>query len=690
MAVGADNPIKTPADDALGREPVAHTLAGEIRVLDASEGAVVAVMGPWGSGKTSLINLIRHDLAQDPPVPVLDFNPWMFSGAEQLVESFFVELASQLRLKEESRLGVIAAEIEAYGELLSPLSLLPFVGGWIDRIKNAAGGVKKFQDRRKESVTARRERLGGKLAQLERPIVVVIDDIDRLQTAEIRDIFKLVRLTASFPNVIYVLAFDRRRVELALSDTGLEGRSYLEKIVQVPFDVPAIPEQVLLSQIGKALSDALTGDAEPRFFDEERWPDVLAEIVWPLIKNMRDVRRYAAGARTTMRSLASDVEAVDLLGLEAVRIFAPDVFTAIVDAQDALTATQELGLSGRGEPPGHRASVERILKAAEPHEGLGRALVARLFPAGLRYVENNNYGSDWLRSWLRARMVAHPYVLKLYLERIANSGMAAFSDAERAFTILADEEALDAYLRSINPDRLEDVIAALETFEGTYPVEAVTPATVVLLNLIPSLPKHPRGFGSLDVRLVVARVVLRLLRQVDGPIETEQVVADAIPRLDTLSSRLELVRLVGHAEGSGHKLVSVEAAQRLEAELAEAVDSASPAELAKEWDLLRLLLRTHPQNPDGEPMLSTTDDPELNKQVLVHARTDARSRSMGNRAVRTEARLAWDALTKVYGDEEQLRRVVESLEGQAKEGTHLAETVALAKRYVGGWRPAEF
>ena len=59
--------------------------------------------------------------------------------------------------------------------------------------------------------------------------------------SEIRDIFKLVRLTANFPNIIYIVAFDRNRVEKALAEQGLPGRDYLEKILQVAFDLPVVP-----------------------------------------------------------------------------------------------------------------------------------------------------------------------------------------------------------------------------------------------------------------------------------------------------------------------------------------------------------------------------------------------------------------------------------------------------------------
>ncbi len=66
--------------------------------MDVSQGAVVGVLGPWGSGKTSLVNLTRDEF-EAAGVTILDFNPWMFSGAEQLVASFFVELAAQLKIR---------------------------------------------------------------------------------------------------------------------------------------------------------------------------------------------------------------------------------------------------------------------------------------------------------------------------------------------------------------------------------------------------------------------------------------------------------------------------------------------------------------------------------------------------------------------------------------------------------------
>jgi len=252
--------------------------------LDAAEGLVVGVLGPWGSGKTSFVNLARGDFA-NADVPVLDFNPLMFSGAEQLVESFFVEIAAQLKLR--PGLAGLADDLADYGEAFSGLTWLPMVGPWIDRGRGAAKILSKLLSRRREGIGGRRAKLENALADLERPILVVLDDIDRLSTSEIRDIFKLVRLTASFPNIIYILAFDRGRVEKALGEEGIPGRDYLEKILQVAIDLPAVPSETLNRQVFAAIDGALAQIDNRGPFDEQAWPDVFMEVIHPLVRNMR-------------------------------------------------------------------------------------------------------------------------------------------------------------------------------------------------------------------------------------------------------------------------------------------------------------------------------------------------------------------------------------------------------------------
>lgn len=113
MTVLSDNPIRQAEEDVIGRTPAANAFARQVLALDASEGVVVGVLGPWGSGKTSFVNLARPDF-EAGGAAVLDFNPWMFSGAEQVVESFFIELSAQLRVKRG--MEELGNDLAEYGE----------------------------------------------------------------------------------------------------------------------------------------------------------------------------------------------------------------------------------------------------------------------------------------------------------------------------------------------------------------------------------------------------------------------------------------------------------------------------------------------------------------------------------------------------------------------------------------------
>ncbi len=115
------------------------------------------------------------------------------------------------------------------------------------------------------------DQIATKAKKLKRRTIVLIDDIDRLSAAETRQIFQLVKLTARFPYVIYILAFDREAVSDALEQVGVDsGEEYLEKIVQVSFDIPPISEASLTSFLTAELDDLLKRH-QPAHFDPTRF-----------------------------------------------------------------------------------------------------------------------------------------------------------------------------------------------------------------------------------------------------------------------------------------------------------------------------------------------------------------------------------------------------------------------------------
>lgn len=683
-AIETDYPISTAEQDTLGRAKTACTFARHVLSLNPSKGVVVGVLGPWGSGKTSFVNLARTHL-QSAGVAVLDFNPWMFSGTEQLAASFFVEISAQLRVR--TGFSKAGKHLEEYGEIFTGLGWIPLVGAWIDRGRAVCKLVARLLQHRNAGIGVLRTRVEEALGALNMPLAIVVDDIDRLTTSEIRDMFKLVRLTASFPNMIYILAFDRVRVETALSEKGIHGRDYIEKIVQATIDIPAVSEELLNSQVLETLNCALSDIPNVGRFDEATWPDVYMEVIRPLLRNMRDVRRYGAAIHGTVAGLDGQIAVVDVIALEAVRIFMPDVFRELHGMVEALTSTCD-GYSGQTESKYLKEQIERLVATAGPGGDVVRALITRLFPAARRHMENYRFDGAWKIRWLRERRIAHEHVLRLYLEQVACEGLQAFAAAEHAWKRMNDLKAFDGYLRSLKAEQLQDVISSLEAYEEAFSPEHVIPGTVVLLNLLPELPERKGGMLAFGARVVVGRVVYCLVRSLEDPSAIEMTVQRILPQVFSLWARLELIDTIGYRENVGQKLVSESAATAFENEWRQQM-LAAPAEiLANEKGLLWMLLRARRGTDSAAPCPAVPDSPNVTRAILKSAFSEVIGQGWGSRAVTRSGRLAWKELIELYEDEDTLRQRIEKLKAAMPEN-EADGSLKLADRYLTGWRPQD-
>ncbi|MCT9872006.1 KAP family P-loop NTPase fold protein [Paenarthrobacter aurescens] len=678
-----DAPITSSVDDGLGRAPVAHDFAASIRELDASEGLVVGVLGPWGHGKSSFINLMREQFAAAPALTVVDFNPWMFSGSDQLVSFFLTEIGAELSISNKSRFGRTADWLAQYAGILKPVSQFVPVPGAAAAGEAAAAALTGIAGTTNANRSAKklREEITAELRKLEQPVVVVIDDIDRLTTAEIREIFKLVRLTASFPNIVYVLAFDRERVEQALTEDGVPGRAYLEKIVQLSFDVPQAPATLLRSQVFDELNRVLDPVTNATL-DDGRWSDVYWEVIDPLFSNMRDVTRYAISSRSTIKSLGKEIDLVDLLAMEALRVFRPELMQHLSGLRSELTRTRDI--VGRKDDRAQKA-VDSLLERFADDSDLIRGLFNRVFPVALQYVENNHYGSDWLGTWRTAHRMAHIDFLNLYFDRVAPDELVAFRASERAFALLNDDFSLKTYLAGVDPNQLETVLEGLTSYEAKFSIDMVVPGSITLLNLIDAIPqKENRGFFDIGrPEVTVGRVVLRLLRSIDDQAEREKLVTDILTGTETYSSQLDLINSVGYREGVGHKLVSETFAQKIEADFVGRLQRTPPAAPSREWDAWRIYNAVRLST--GNPPLSDETDPLLALSVIRSVKSTARSQSVGSRQVKREDRLGWDLLVEVFGTEAVVKKTVENIRKTLGDEPILQ----LANKYLSGWRPEE-
>ncbi len=120
-----DGSVGTRADDRLGRTPFAEAIAAQIASVDLEEAVVFGIVGPWGSGKTSLAKMAAESLREDHGAVVLWFNPWLFSGTQHLVGIFFAELGAQLSEMQGQPWRELGSAMREFGVALATLRSIP-------------------------------------------------------------------------------------------------------------------------------------------------------------------------------------------------------------------------------------------------------------------------------------------------------------------------------------------------------------------------------------------------------------------------------------------------------------------------------------------------------------------------------------------------------------------------------------
>lgn len=676
-----DEPIDHAESDTLGRSKLAKVLIEELDDLDATSGAIMAIMGPWGSGKTSLLNLMTTEIERENRFAVVRFNPWMFSGSEELVERFFGELADQ-RGKKSDKLKDIATKVGSYGSLLKPLRFVPGVATFAE-----AGGavLETFSNygNRQPGITETRYGLRLDLESMSGKILVVIDDVDRLSPMETADVFRLVRLVGNFPNVVYLIAFDRGRVETSLSSVHGDGTSYLEKIVQFPFELPEIADTVLEEHVRSEIS-RVTSDIAAEFrIDYGAWSTTLPSIVMPLIKNLRDIRRLSPALRVSLRSLEGRVDLGDVIAMETIRLLRPSLFRQLSQVADALVLPKQSGLFSRHSEEQLTLEITRLLESQGDERQFATTVISHLFPLS---SERQGKGPDYrgtLEDLKRNDRIGFAPVLGLYLNRTAGSLLESIWKS-REITIQADDLFEVKRLFDTTPDTtLRELLQEIPQVADSANEIHVENLLAAGLESIGRLPEFSSVMFERSVRGVVWHYVFGLLRGDSTPPNKNQLVEKVYDKIDNLSAK-QIVLEVATYEGEQYKaIVSQEVSERLALRLRIGIENATPASLQSERFFASLLEWQVKQTGTAFPSICWKEA-SFGRALLMaisHPRpTEVSLQPGGGYLPRS---LLWEDLLAIVGGVEAARELIDL----HRDDSSVASIVAMADRYLSGDRP---
>jgi len=547
-----DVPIHTPDQDRLGRSIFAKGLAESILSWRGEESIVIGIHGVWGSGKTSILNLIEYFLKEsakgmieeERPV-ILRFNPWNFADQAQLMSMFFHQLAASLRMREGNQgLTDLAKWIAGYSDFFEPAGTLLFgpAGGLIGTLMGkgvelVGAGAK----RRDEDFVAFRKEIDKALRKLPARLVIIIDDLDRLNVTEIKEMFQLVKLNADFPKTTYVMAFDRNRVARVLDDESKAGRAYLEKIVQVGVDVPEPEQGLLYTTLFEELDKAMAGQ-QLRHFDQHRWGNLFYGGLKDFFMDIRSVKRFCNALRLNYSLIAGEVNTVDFLTLEALRVFEPDLYAMIARSKDLLTPIRG------GQLPDNtlKGGLEQILSVATAsrQNAIKRILVG-LFPQIRSAYENMTWSGEYMRTWRRELRICSPEMFNRYFILGVPTGEISELEIESILALDGGANELLTALRKLNEQgRLRRFLERMEDFTADVLIDRIKPLCQALLDIGDELPTVRRGFFDLHAHSQLLRIVYQLLKRLRGPAEVFDLLKQVISQCVSIFTPIYTVSIL--------------------------------------------------------------------------------------------------------------------------------------------------
>ncbi len=438
-----DSPIGKIEDDEYGFAPFAEALAKSLLKIRQPIGTTIALNGPWGSGKSSVVNLIRSflDNAKDDRLIITEFKCWWYRGEEALALAFLQNLNAVLRTTLKDRVKDLVPKmgrglLQAGPILGSAIALTPagpfagLVGGAVDFVK------RYFPDG--DTLEATFQALAEVLEKENRRFLVIIDDIDRLEAEEALAIFRLIKSVGRLPNVMYLVVFDRQIAEKAIKDRyPSEGPHFLEKIIQAAFELPSPLPTDLNNAVLASIAETCGSPSDEQVV---RFMNVFYDVVAPYITSPRHVSRFRNSISVTWPAIAHDVNLADYVALETLRLYEPSLFNAIKSNKDRVCGIRQEGDGDRRNDG--RFSVFLKGVPTERHD-LAKTTLQRLFPR----LEEMGYGSDWIAVWKSERRICDEAYFDTYFRLSLSDDVLSTKVIDELIEKADDKEFIQATFR---------------------------------------------------------------------------------------------------------------------------------------------------------------------------------------------------------------------------------------------------
>lgn len=590
-----DAPIKHQEEDLLHRRNFAKRLGKSLLDMKTNDGYCIGLFGPWGSGKSSVINMVLEEIntlssgKECAPI-IMYFNPWNFSSSEQLLRQYFLMLSKQFATRTNQKLQTIGEEIKKYAGMLDGL-------GDIGKAIGAGGElladiINRNSIAYNSSISEQKELLIEKLKGIEQNVIIVIDDIDRLSNEEIKLIFQLVNAVARFPHTIYLLSFDKEIVARALTEVQqYDGERYLEKIIQIPIEIPQISNDYLWEALFSKLTELLISH-KGIVFEQTYWGKIFSDGISNYIYNIRDIIRLINVLSIKMDMIGNEVNFADLVAITVIELNIPELYKWIKENKSRLVGGPAELMKWNTKEEVEKENFREMEALAGEEAEKYISFLKILFPY---YNSKTGLGRNYRETeLLRKRRIGHIDIFDRYF----SLEMDDKSISRQAFNYAIfqmDEVELENYVDIINNNKsIINFLKELQGAEDEIEKERIPVLITVLVKKAYVLEGTDYRFlFNISAFSMVEHRIEELFLKLNSEEKSYQLFSEMVknanrntlPILAVFLNHRELAygRLAGRGEEKGEKIIGLEQLKKCETYFCEKIIA-----LSKETCLLDL------------------------------------------------------------------------------------------------------
>lgn len=260
------------------------------------------------------------------------FDPWNYTSEKQILKEFFRTISNQINEDSDNDCLIkLTKLLLLYSKLITNVDLSPLASVFENKdIKDIKYKINKC------------------LKDCKKQIIVVIDNIDRLLPKEEMLIFQTVKLLADFPNVVYILSFDKEKVCSDIKNTyNYNGEEYLKKILQLEKTLPVLDDYILENIFIDSIKTIF--DDDKNFSEEELRNCYNFAYKNFYIKNIRDLNKFLNNFILVFSAFKEEkLCLIDMISIIMIEIFENDLYLFIQSHKDIL-CTSAVYISEDGE-----------------------------------------------------------------------------------------------------------------------------------------------------------------------------------------------------------------------------------------------------------------------------------------------------------------------------------------------------